>query len=99
MPALCIKDTSVVANRQQCKLVPTEDAKAAQKVPRSSLSVPQAFMEEKTALQEAKRRCRQYSAQPSEVQYLGQLVLTFGQYSNKTFKWLLENDVSYVKYT
>ncbi|XP_035660467.1 uncharacterized protein LOC118405149 [Branchiostoma floridae] len=98
LPALCIKDKSVVAKRQQCILVPTDAAREALKVPKKSLSVPPACMEEKTALQEAKRRCRQYSAQPTEVQYLGQLVLTFGKYTNKTFKWLLENDVGYVKF-
>lgn len=34
---------------------------------------------------------------PTEVQCLGQLVLTFGKYSGKSFRWLAENDVGYIK--
>ncbi|KAK7096051.1 hypothetical protein V1264_005397 [Littorina saxatilis] len=52
---------------------------------------------EETAIERAKRQCHQWTSTPSEVQYLGQLRLIFGQYSCKTFRWMLENDMGYVK--
>ncbi|XP_066266583.1 uncharacterized protein [Branchiostoma lanceolatum] len=88
LPALSIKDVSVQEDRQQCKLIPAPEAKKTKKD-----TTPWPVMQnEETALQEAKRRC--HRTKPTEVQYLGQLVLIFGHYRNKTFKWLLENDVS-----
>ncbi|XP_066289264.1 uncharacterized protein [Branchiostoma lanceolatum] len=84
LPALSIQDVSVQADRQQCKLIPTSEAKKTKKD-----ATPWPVMQnEETALKEAKRRC--HRTQPTEVQYLGQLVLIFGHY-----KWLLENDVGY----
>ncbi|TWW67135.1 hypothetical protein D4764_02G0001760 [Takifugu flavidus] len=52
----------------------------------------------KTACDEAKRRCRLVTQNPSEVQWMGQLILTFGKYRGKIFQWLVENDVDYIKY-
>ncbi|TWW67132.1 hypothetical protein D4764_02G0001730 [Takifugu flavidus] len=52
----------------------------------------------KTACDEAKRRCRLVTQNPSEVQWMGQLILTFGKYRGKIFQWLVENDVGYIKY-
>ncbi|CAH1233520.1 Hypp774 [Branchiostoma lanceolatum] len=99
LPVLSINDESVQADRQQCKLFPTPEAKKIKAETRAGKrdTSPWPVMEkEDTALQEAKRRCRR--TQPTEIQYLGQLVLIFGHYVNKTFKWLLENDVGYAKY-
>ena len=45
----------------------------------------------------AKKRCAPYTSSPSTPQYMGQLILTFGKYNGRSFKWLLENDVGYVK--
>lgn len=36
-------------------------------------------------------------SQPLPAQYLGQLILPFGQYAHATFQWLVENDVGYIK--
>ncbi|TWW55946.1 hypothetical protein D4764_09G0009960 [Takifugu flavidus] len=32
------------------------------------------------------------------MQWMGQLILTFGKYRGKSFQWLVENDVGYIKY-
>ncbi|KAL0963544.1 hypothetical protein UPYG_G00307770 [Umbra pygmaea] len=49
-----------------------------------------------TAFEDAKRRCG--LERPTEVQYLGQLVLTFGRYTGRTFRWPVENGAGYVRY-
>lgn len=48
-------------------------------------------------LSSAKKRCWAVTSTPSEVQYLGQLHLNFGKYNGQSFKWLVENDVGYIK--
>ena len=45
----------------------------------------------------AKKRCLLITDNPTEKQYLGLLIVTFGKYDGKSFKWLIENDVGYVK--
>ncbi len=53
---------------------------------------------EETALEEAKGRVMAHGVpSPTQEQYLGQFILTFGKYCHCSFKWLLENDVGYVK--
>ncbi|XP_059210103.1 uncharacterized protein LOC131988962 [Centropristis striata] len=95
LPALNIHDTSLPAERQQCVLAASKAAKAqkgrGQVCPRDD-----GMRDPKTAFDEAKSRCG--VPRPTEAQYLGQLVLTFGRYTGRTFKWLVENDVGYVKY-
>ncbi|XP_041941359.1 uncharacterized protein LOC121704885 [Alosa sapidissima] len=93
LPVLEILDTSVPVERQQCMLRASKEAKAAQG---KSLSVNKLLREPKTAYREAKKRC--HIDNPTEAQYLGQLVLTFGWYFGRSFKWLVENDVGYIKY-
>lgn len=45
----------------------------------------------------AMKKCRLITPTPTEAQVLGQLVFTFGKYTGKNFKWLVENDVGYCK--
>ena len=55
-------------------------------------------MNEDTELQEAKGKVMAHGvSNPTEKQYLGQLIITFVKYCHCSFKWLLENDVGYVK--
>ena len=51
----------------------------------------------RTADREARRRAELVVAEPSKKQWMGQLLITFGQYAGASFIFLLENDVGYVK--
>ncbi|XP_026120179.1 uncharacterized protein LOC113099513 [Carassius auratus] len=95
-PTLCILDTSVPQNRQQCLLKASKEAKAL--ASRNTCYNRKTGQDKKTACEEAKKRCQPITLTPSEVQYLGQLQITFGKYNGQSFKWLVENDVGYIKY-
>ncbi|XP_042582929.1 uncharacterized protein LOC122137917 isoform X3 [Cyprinus carpio] len=95
-PTLCILDTSVPQNRQQCLLKASKEAKAL--ASRNTCYNRNKVQDKKTACEEAKKRCQPITLTPSEVQYLGQLQITFGKYNGQSFKWLVENDVGYIKY-
>jgi hypothetical protein len=69
-----------------------------QNVDRNPKAADVSLWNEDTALQEAKGRVMAHGVpNPTEKQYLGQLIITFGKYCHCSFKWLLENDVGYVK--
>ncbi len=129
LPTLCILDTSVPQNRQQCLLKASKEAKAL--ASRNTCYDRNTVKDKKTACEEgnisfmcshrmftlqqyrlffeliikvitvsmssAKKTCQPITSTPSEVQYLGQLNLTFGKYNGQSFKWLVENDVGYIK--
>ncbi|ESO87510.1 hypothetical protein LOTGIDRAFT_166390 [Lottia gigantea] len=104
LPNLNINDTSVRADRQQCILRPSKAAYQIKIKQKNVICAPctpsqKLLWSEETAVEEA-RRLGKVAGQkePNEREYLGQLLITFGKYVNNTFKWLLENDVGYVKY-
>ncbi|XP_057691911.1 uncharacterized protein LOC130921785 isoform X1 [Corythoichthys intestinalis] len=45
-----------------------------------------------------RKNCLAVTAAPTGQQIPGQLTVTFGKYKGKTFMWLTEEDVGYVKY-
>nr|XP_017209817.2 uncharacterized protein LOC108181756 isoform X1 [Danio rerio] len=96
LPTLSIVDTSVPQDRQQCFLKASKDAKTL--ASRNRCFEWNTSQDKKTACEEAKKRCQHITCAPSEVQYLGQLILNFGKYNGQSFKWLVENDVGYIKY-
>ncbi|XP_077083731.1 uncharacterized protein LOC143736855 isoform X4 [Siphateles boraxobius] len=93
--ALCILDTSVPQDRQQCLLKATKEAKAYKP---SQTTDNSELRDEKASYNKPKKRCRLITSTPKEVQCLGQLIITFGKYNGKSFKWLVENDFGYIKY-
>ncbi|KAG1926793.1 hypothetical protein F2P79_024654 [Pimephales promelas] len=94
-PLLCILDTSVPRERQQCLLKATKEAKTYKPCQTTD---DRDLRDEKKAYNKAKERCRLVTSTPTEVQCLGQLIITFGKYNGKSFKWLVENDDGYIKY-
>ena len=98
LPRLTINDTSIRPDRQQCSL---RASRAAVQFSRghAQTSLNIALCSETSAIEEAKRITKENLGvpNPTEKEYLGQLILNFGKYSNCTFKWMLENDVGYVK--
>lgn len=96
LPKLSFFDISVPKHRQQCLLRATKEAKALAN--RNTCFKKTTVEDQKTACEEAKKRCRHFTSTPSEEQYLGQLHLTFGKYNGQSFKWLVENYVGYIKY-
>ncbi|KAL0963393.1 hypothetical protein UPYG_G00305780 [Umbra pygmaea] len=96
LPDLRLVDPRLPADRQQCLLIASKEAKAHQG--RNLFAGPQdhRLRDPETAFDEAKRRCG--LERPTEVQYLGPLVLTFGRYTGRTFRRLVENDVGYIEY-
>ncbi|XP_056321434.1 uncharacterized protein LOC130235081 isoform X1 [Danio aesculapii] len=96
LPTLSIVDTSVPQDRQQCFLKASKDAKTL--ASRNRCFERNTSQDKKTACEEAKKRCQHITCAPSEVQYLGQLIPNFGKYNGQSFKWLVENDVGYIKY-
>ncbi|XP_029980231.1 uncharacterized protein LOC115412079 [Sphaeramia orbicularis] len=94
LPVLCIMDRGVPSDRQQCVLKASKEAKVAK-----ALQMDATASNPKKAYEEAEKRCHLVGATaPTKVQILGQLILSFGKYCGRTFKWLIENDVGYVKY-
>ncbi|TWW60999.1 hypothetical protein D4764_05G0010890 [Takifugu flavidus] len=94
MPSLCILDTSVPQDRQQCILKASKEVRDQSKPHQPT----DEWTEIHNRLSSAKRRCRLVTQNPSEVQWMGQLILTFGKYRGKSFQWLVKNDVGYIKY-
>ncbi|KAG1928983.1 hypothetical protein F2P79_023205 [Pimephales promelas] len=86
---------SVPRERQQCLLKATKEAKAYKPCQTTD---DRDLRDEKKAYNKAKERCRLVTSTPTEVQCLGQLIITFGKYNGKSFKWLVENDDGYIKY-
>ncbi|XP_038071853.1 uncharacterized protein LOC119740580 [Patiria miniata] len=101
LPKFRINDSSVRPDRQQCVLKCTRAAVEYQRKKRDPTpsAADSILWDERTALVGARRRANARGVpNPTEQQYLGQLVITFGKYTHCTFQWLLENDVGYVKY-
>ncbi|KAK6170980.1 hypothetical protein SNE40_019251 [Patella caerulea] len=108
LPNLTINDTSIRVDRQQCVLKPSKAAYeikirgSKHKISAPSTTSEKLLWAEDSSLDEARRLAKSLapkSVNPiTEKEYLGQLILTFGKYVNLSFKWLLENDVGYVKY-
>ncbi|TWW53123.1 hypothetical protein D4764_0180910 [Takifugu flavidus] len=92
MPSLCILHTSVPQDGQQCVLKASKEVRDQSKPHQPTDDSGLRCL--KTACDEAKRRCRLVTQNPSEVQW----ILTFGKYRGKIFQWLVENDVGYIKY-
>lgn len=44
-----------------------------------------------------KKRCLLVTKTPTEKQHVGQLIITFGIFDSKSYKWLVENDVGCIK--
>ena len=103
LPKLRIYNASIPPDRHQCNLRCTKAAIVYQKEnPAGSSKTPKPadvrLWKEETALEEAKGRVMATGVpSPTEQQYLGQLLVIFGKYCHCSFKWLLENDVGYVK--
>ena len=98
LPKLRIHDPSLPSERQQSILAATHDAKVYARITKKNTpsSGDERFWKEATAVKEAKTRASIIVPKPSEADYMGQLVMTFGKYMHQTFRWLLENDVGYV---
>ncbi|KAL6475082.1 hypothetical protein MHYP_G00161220 [Metynnis hypsauchen] len=60
---------------------------------------PQELLNKATALAHAEKLHRAEGVPaPSHQLCLGKLVVPFGQYENAPFRWLVANDVGYMKY-
>lgn len=101
LPDLRIHSFDVRVSRQQSSLRATRRAIEWQKSGKSSEAIGSndtALWQEDSATEEARRRVIELGfPNPSEKQFLGKLVMIFGKYRHCTFKWLLENDVGYIK--
>ncbi|KAK0138576.1 hypothetical protein N1851_024888 [Merluccius polli] len=95
MPALSILDKTLPQDRHQCLLKASKEAKAVHSRPPHVTQGDSRLRDPKTVYEEAKRRCLLVTPDPTEVQCLGQLVLTFGKYNGKNFRWLAENDITF----
>ena len=95
---LNLVNRSAPVGKQHCFLTSTSEAKARKKAPLASKEADKVLRNEKEALNEARRRALADGAQEPTCQHIrGHLIMTFGIYANSTFKWLIENDVGYIK--
>lgn len=98
-PKLKLINPEAKPERQQCALYRTQAARSLERKGDQKFPLPSpGLLDEKTALNEARHSLNKNGySNPSKKQCLGQLVIPFGKYRNATFKWLIENDVGYVK--
>lgn len=99
LPRLTIHDSTIRPDRQQCVLraspVALEFCKGHA---HSQKQQNPALCEEQSALDEAKHILGAKGIpDPTEKEYIGQLVITFGEYSYSSYKWSLENEVGYTR--
>ena len=98
LPSLRVNDLKVRPDRQQCILRCTNEAQDYGRGRRKFAPPNTKLTKEETAIGECKRHLVDAGvADPKMEQYLGLLTIPFGKYNNCTFKWLVENDVGYVK--
>ena len=103
MPTFRVHVSKIRLDRQQALLDPIPEAqKYAMPAARRNQPGPRIrdakLWQKEEGLAEAKRRAEAVlGCFPTEEQYLGQLVLQFGQYQHKTLQWLLSNIVGHVK--
>ncbi|TWW56391.1 hypothetical protein D4764_08G0003780 [Takifugu flavidus] len=74
MPSLCILDMSVPQDGQQCILKASKEVRDQSKPHQPTDDSGLRCL--KTPYDEARRRCRLVTQNPSEVQWMGQLILT-----------------------
>jgi hypothetical protein len=98
-PRLRINNQSAPLDRQECILRATNAAKSRKG--RDLVSeADHPLLDCKTAVSEALRRAQEElepGVDASVRHILSHLIITFGKYRGSTFRWLLENDVGYVK--
>ena len=97
-PKIRIVNPEAPGNRQQAVVIATKEARDFREKRKFFPKPPQELLHQTLALAHAEKLLRAEGAtSPSRQLCLGRLVVPFGQYGNAPFRWLVANDVGYMK--
>ena len=98
LPKLRVHDNRIPLEKQQCTLKATCEAHIYAKSQKTIDTSKERLFRKETAFRYARKLLlSSNNNDPSRSDCLGELIIPFGKYCNQNFRWLLENDVGYVK--